>query len=73
MDALPDFVALARAYGHSGFRIQRPADVEPVIREALQTKDRLVFMDFVTDPAENVWPMVPSGAALTDMLLTSRD
>ncbi|MDQ7982498.1 biosynthetic-type acetolactate synthase large subunit [Paraburkholderia sp. SARCC-3016] len=73
MDALPDFVALARAYGHSGFRIERPADVEPVIREALQTKDRLVFMDFVTDPAENVWPMVPSGAALTDMLLTSRD
>jgi len=73
MDALPDFVALARAYGHSGFRIERPADVEPVIREALQMKDELVFMDFVTDPTENVWPMVPSGAALTDMLLTSRD
>ncbi|MFD1557508.1 biosynthetic-type acetolactate synthase large subunit [Paraburkholderia silviterrae] len=67
MDALPDFVALARAYGHTGFRIEHPADVEPVIREALSLKDKTVFMDFKTDPAENVWPMVPSGATLTEM------
>ncbi|WP_176053125.1 biosynthetic-type acetolactate synthase large subunit [Paraburkholderia caribensis] len=73
MDALPDFVALARAYGHVGFRIENPADVEPVMREALSLKDRTVFMDFVTDSSENVWPMVPSGSSLTEILLGSKD
>lgn len=73
MDALPDFVALARAYGHVGFRIEKPADVEPVLREALSLKNKTVFMDFVTDSTENVWPMVPSGSALTEILLGSKD
>ncbi len=73
LDALPDFVALARAYGHVGFRVERPSDVEPVLREALAMKDRTVFMDFITDPTENVWPMVPAGAGLADMLLESGD
>ncbi|MEX3921900.1 biosynthetic-type acetolactate synthase large subunit [Paraburkholderia sp. BR10872] len=73
MDALPDFVALARAYGHVGFRIDRPCDVEPVLREALAMKQRTVFMDFAIDPSENVWPMVRAGAGLTDMLMNSRD
>ncbi|MCO4879404.1 biosynthetic-type acetolactate synthase large subunit [Paraburkholderia caribensis] len=73
MDALPDFVALARAYGHVGFRIERPCDVEPVLREALAMKQRTVFMDFAIDPSENVWPMVRAGAGLTDMLMNSRD
>lgn len=73
MDALPDFVALARAYGHVGFRIERPGDVEPVLREALALKNRTVFMDFVTDSTENVWPMVRAGSGLTDMLLSSGD
>jgi acetolactate synthase-1/2/3 large subunit len=73
MDALPDFVALARAYGHVGFRIENPSDVEPVMREALSLKDRTVFMDFVTDSTENVWPMVPSGSSLTEILLGSKD
>jgi acetolactate synthase-1/2/3 large subunit len=73
MDALPDFVALSRAYGHVGFRIERPSDVEPVLREALALKDRTVFMDFVTDSTENVWPMVRAGSGLTDMLLSSDD
>ncbi|HZZ13369.1 MAG TPA: biosynthetic-type acetolactate synthase large subunit [Paraburkholderia sp.] len=73
MDALPDFVALARAYGHVGFRIERPSDVEPVLREVLALKNRTVFMDFVTDSTENVWPMVRAGSGLTDMLLSSGD
>ena len=69
VDALPDFVKLAEAYGHVGLRADTPADVEPVIREALRLKDRMVFMDFQVDPAENVYPMVPAGAALSDMIL----
>ena len=73
MDALPDFVALARAYGHVGFRVERPGDVEPVLREALAMKHRTVFMDFAIDPSENVWPMVRAGAGLTEMLMSSGD
>ncbi len=74
MDALPDFVKLAESYGHVGMRIDRPADVEPALREAFtRLKDRLVFMDFITDQTENVWPMVKSGKGLTEMLLGSED
>jgi acetolactate synthase-1/2/3 large subunit len=74
MDALPDFVRLAESYGHVGFRIERPADVEPALREAFgKYKDRLVFLDVVTDQTENVWPMVQGGKGLTEMLLGSED
>ena len=74
MDALPDFVRLAESYGHVGMRIDKPADVEPALREAFTTlKDRLVFLDFITDQTENVWPMVKAGKGLTEMLLGSED
>jgi acetolactate synthase-1/2/3 large subunit len=74
VDALPDFVKLAESYGHVGMRIERPADVEPALREAFtRLKDRLVFMDFITDQTENVWPMVKAGKGLTEMLLGSED
>ncbi|KQT07718.1 acetolactate synthase 3 catalytic subunit [Ramlibacter sp. Leaf400] len=73
MDALPDFVKLAEAYGHVGMLIERPQDVEPALREARKLKDRTVFMDFRTDPTENVWPMVKAGAGITEMLLGSED
>ncbi len=74
MDALPDFVKLAESYGHVGMRIERPADVEPALREAFgKLKDRLVFLDFITDQTENVWPMVKAGKGLTEMLLGSED
>jgi acetolactate synthase-1/2/3 large subunit len=73
MDSLPDFVKLAESYGHVGMRIENPADVEPAIKEALALKDRLVFMDFITDQTENVWPMVQAGKGLTEMLLGSED
>ena len=70
MDALPDFVRLAESYGHVGFRVEKPADVEPVLREAFtKLRDRLVFMDFITDQTENVWPMVRAGKGLTEIML----
>ncbi|SDD08808.1 acetolactate synthase 3 catalytic subunit [Paraburkholderia lycopersici] len=73
MDALPDFVKLAEAYGHVGMRIEKTADVEPALKEALRLKDRTVFLDFQTDPSENVWPMVQAGKGITEMLLGSED
>ena len=69
MDALPDFSALAESYGHVGMRIEKPADVEGALIEAMALKDRLVFMDFVTDQTENVYPMIPAGAGLNEMIL----
>src|SRR3984957_3466391 len=73
MDALPDFVKLAEAYGHVGMRIEKTADVEPALKEALRLKDRTVFLDFQTDPTENVWPMVQAGKGITEMLLGAED
>ena len=73
MDALPNFVKLAEAYGHVGMLIERPQDVEPALREARKLKDRTVFLDFRTDPTENVFPMVRAGKGITEMLLGSED
>ena len=69
MDALPDFVKLAEAYGHVGMRIDKPSDVEPAMKEAFARKDELVFMDFRTDQTENVFPMVPGGKGLSEVIL----
>jgi acetolactate synthase I/II/III large subunit len=73
MDALPDFVKLAEAYGHVGILVEHPRDVEPALREAIRLKDRTVFLDVRTDPTENVWPMVQAGKGITEMLLGSED
>jgi len=73
MDALPDFKGLVEAFGHVAMRIEDPADVEGALKEAFELKDRLVFMDFITDQSENVWPMVKSGKGLSEMLLGSED
>jgi len=73
MEALPDFVKLAEAYGHVGLKIEKPADVEPALREAIRLKDRTVFLDVRTDPTENVWPMVQAGKGISEMLLGSED
>jgi acetolactate synthase-1/2/3 large subunit len=67
-EVVPDFVKLADAYGALGLRATKPEEVEPVIREALAAR-RPVVMDFVVDRDECVYPMVPAGAALTEMLL----
>ena len=73
MDALPNFVKLAESYGHVGMLIERPQDVEGALIEARKLKDRTVFMDFRTDPTENVFPMVQAGKGITEMLLGSED
>ncbi len=70
MDALPDFMKLAEAYGHVGMRIENPGDVEGAIKEALKLKDRLVFMDFITDQSENVYPMIAAGKGQNEMHLS---
>ena len=70
MTSLPDFVKLAEAYGHVGMTIEKPEDVEPALREAFgKYKDRLVFLNFLTDPRENVFPMIPAGKGLSEMIL----
>jgi acetolactate synthase-1/2/3 large subunit len=69
MDALPDFVRLAESYGHVGIRVEKPGDIEGALREAFSRKDDLVFLDFVTDQTENVFPMVPGGKGLSEMIL----
>jgi acetolactate synthase-1/2/3 large subunit len=69
MDALPDFVQLAESFGHVGMRIEKPSDVEGALKEAFGRKNELVFMDFVTDQAENVYPMIPGGKGLSEMIL----
>ncbi len=73
MDALPNFVKLAEAYGHVGILVEKPEDVEPALREARRLKDRTVFLDIRTDPTENVFPMVQAGKGITEMLLGSED
>jgi acetolactate synthase-1/2/3 large subunit len=67
-EVVPDFVKLAEAYGAVGLRATKPEEVEPVIRQALSIA-KPVFMDFLIDQNECVYPMVPAGAALTEMLL----
>ncbi len=70
MDALPDFVMLAQSFGHVGVRVEKTADVEGALREALKQKDRLVLMDFITDQTENVYPMMASGKGQHEMHLS---
>ncbi len=69
LDSLPDFAKLAESFGHVGMRIDKPSDVDTALKEAFAMKDRLVFMDFITDPSENVFPMMMAGKGQTDMLL----
>src|SRR3982075_1709410 len=69
MDALPDFVKLAEGYGHRGVLVDKPADVEPALKDAFSRKDELVFLDFITDQTENVYPMIPGGKGITEMIL----
>ena len=70
MTSLPDFVKLAEAYGHVGLLVEKPEDVETALRDAFgKYKDRLVFINFLTDPGENVFPMIPAGKGLSEMIL----
>jgi len=69
MDSLPDFVDLATSFGHTGLRVDKPGDVEGALLEAFAQKDRLVFLDFLTDQTENVYPMIAAGAGHNEMVL----
>jgi acetolactate synthase-1/2/3 large subunit len=69
MESLPDFVKLAESYGHVGMKIEKPADVEGALKEAMKIRDRAVFLDFITDQNENVYPMIPAGAGQNEMIL----
>jgi acetolactate synthase-1/2/3 large subunit len=69
MDTIPDFVKLVEAYNHVGIRIDKPSEVRPALEEAFRLKDRTVFLDFLTDPTENVYPMIEAGKAHHDMRL----
>jgi acetolactate synthase-1/2/3 large subunit len=70
MDALPDFVKLADAFGHVGLRIEKSRDVRAALEEALNMKNRLVLMDFITDQTENVYPMIAAGKGQHEMHLS---
>lgn len=69
MDSLPDFVKLAEAYGHVGIRVEKSEDVEGALKEAMKINDKAVFIDFITERTENVYPMIPAGAGLNEMIL----
>ena len=68
MEHAPDFVKLAEAYGALGLRATKPEEVEPVLRKGLSSP-KTVIMDFVVEREECVYPMVPAGAPITEMLL----
>ncbi len=70
VDALPDFCKLAESFGHIGMQVTDPADLEDAYREAFAQKDRLVFMDIVVDPSENVYPMIAAGKGHHEMHLS---
>jgi len=70
MEALPDFVKLAESYGHVGIRVDKPEDVEGALKEAFALKQRLVFLDFITDQTENVYPMIAAGKGHHEMHLS---
>lgn len=69
MDSLPDFVKLAESYGHVGMQITKPGDVEGALKDAFAKKDKFVFMDFITEQSENVFPMVENGRGISEMIL----
>jgi acetolactate synthase-1/2/3 large subunit len=73
MESLPDFVKLAESYGHIGIKVEQEQDLEGALIEAFKQSDKTVFIDIMTDPTENVFPMIPSGAGHNEMLLGGRD
>ncbi|VAW79966.1 Acetolactate synthase large subunit [hydrothermal vent metagenome] len=69
MESLPDFVKLAESYGHAGIQITKKEDVRGALEEAMATTDRAIFLDFLTDREENVYPMIPAGGGQNEMIL----
>ena len=75
METIPDFVQLANSFGHIGIKIEKPSELKDKLSEAMSMKDRLVFVDVITDQEENVYPMIKCGQAHNEMHLspTSED
>jgi len=73
LDVVPDFVKVAEAYGAVGLRATKPEEVEPILREGFKVKDKPVFMDFIVDWKEKVYPMVPAGGAIDEMLFEEEE
>ena len=72
-DSLPDFVALAEAYGHVGIRIEKMSELESKMKEAFAMKDKLVFIDVAVDPNEHVYPMAIRNGAMSEMFLSKTE
>ncbi|MCU7857766.1 MAG: hypothetical protein KZQ79_19075 [Candidatus Thiodiazotropha sp. (ex Lucinoma borealis)] len=70
MGVTPDFVKLTESYGHVGMRVEKTKDLEGAMKEAFSYKDRLVFLDVVVDPTENVYPMIAAGKGHHEMYLS---
>ncbi|HBV75186.1 MULTISPECIES: acetolactate synthase 3 large subunit [Vibrio] len=73
MDSVPDFAAIAEAYGHVGIRIDKPEDLEAGLKKALDMKDRLVFVDINVDETEHVYPMQIKGESMDKMWLSKTE
>ncbi|SON48127.1 acetolactate synthase 3 large subunit [Vibrio tapetis] len=73
MDSVPDFAAIAEAYGHVGIRISDPSELESGLKKALDMKDRLVFVDINVDETEHVYPMQIKGEAMNNMWLSKTE
>jgi len=67
-DGNPDFVKLAEAYGATALRVEKPEEITPALKKAMEVTDGPVLIDFLTEPEENVFPMVPAGQAIDQML-----
>ncbi|KHT65516.1 acetolactate synthase 3 catalytic subunit [Photobacterium gaetbulicola] len=73
MDSVPDFAAIAEAYGHVGVRISDPSKLEEELEKALALKDRLVFIDISVDETEHVYPMLIRGGSMSEMWLSKTE
>ncbi|MDV7105404.1 acetolactate synthase 3 large subunit [Vibrio sp. TH_r3] len=73
MDSVPDFAAIAEAYGHVGIRISSPDELESELKRALDMKDKLVFVDITVDETEHVYPMQIKGEAMDKMWLSKTE
>ncbi|MEZ8141396.1 acetolactate synthase, large subunit, biosynthetic type [Enterovibrio norvegicus FF-33] len=73
MDSVPDFAAIAEAYGHVGIRINDPAELESELARGLAMKDKLVFFDISVDETEHVYPMLVRGGAMNEMWLSKTE
>ncbi|MGF1741319.1 acetolactate synthase 3 large subunit [Vibrio profundum] len=73
MDSVPDFAAIAEAYGHVGMRISSPDELEEKLQQALAMKDKLVFVDISVDETEHVYPMQIKGEGMDKMWLSKTE